>query len=182
MNILILYGTAKVATRMAEVIRNKGFQVTTLQVEQLPDNFNPASFDAAIIGGSIHMGSHPKHLQKFVKQNRDWLISVPSAFFTVCMGINSQQEESRQEAAIYGEKFIKNVDWQPVLTATFAGAVKYTQYNFVTRFIMKLISRREGGSTDTTRDHEYTDWDSVARFTEQFVTKIKELQSAALSS
>ena len=182
MNILILYGslegqTAKIAARMAEVIRDKGYQVTTLTGDDLPDDFNLDEFDAAIIGGPIHMGNYPRYLQKFVKQYHDRLNNLPSAFFTVCMAINSQKAESRQEAASYGEKFVNNTGWQPALTATFAGAVKYTQYNFVTRFIMKLISRHEGGSTDTAHDHEYTDWDKVASFTEEFVAKISGLSS-----
>jgi len=39
----------------------------------------------------------------------------------------------------------------------------------IIRIIMKLISKREGGNTDTTHDHEYTDWDAVMRFTKQFM-------------
>jgi menaquinone-dependent protoporphyrinogen oxidase len=34
---------------------------------------------------------------------------------------------------------------------------------------MKQISKKEGGSTDTSRDHEYTDWKSVERFAENFL-------------
>jgi menaquinone-dependent protoporphyrinogen oxidase len=37
---------------------------------------------------------------------------------------------------------------------------------------MKRIAKREGGSTDTSHDHEYTDWDAVARFTNRFLEKI----------
>jgi len=113
-----------------------------------------------------------------VSNHIDWLNGITSAFFTVCMGIKSQLEKSRQEAIAYGENFSKLTGWQPTLTAIFAGAVKYTQYNFITRFIMKRISRREGGSTDTSRDHEYTDWDSVTRFAEEFAEKITTLQGA----
>jgi menaquinone-dependent protoporphyrinogen oxidase len=32
------------------------------------------------------------------------------------------------------------------------------------RWYMKRASRRHGGSTDTSRDHEYTDWAQVERF------------------
>jgi menaquinone-dependent protoporphyrinogen oxidase len=39
---------------------------------------------------------------------------------------------------------------------------------------MKWISKREGGSTDTSRDHEYTDWVSVERFAEEFIAGIAE--------
>lgn len=183
MNIIIFYGTlegqtAKIAERIAQVLRDRGLDITSRSVEDIPDDFELTSFEAAVIGGSIHMGKYPSRLPKIVMQHRDWLNNIPSAFFTVCMGINSQQEKSRQKAAGYSDTFIKETNWRPTLTATFAGAVKYTQYNFVTRFIMKMISRREGGSTDTSRDHEYTDWEAVTQFAEQFAARLNELQTA----
>jgi menaquinone-dependent protoporphyrinogen oxidase len=181
MNILILYATlegqtAKVAERMADYLRKKGHKVTAQPGEHLPTAFNPDFFDAAIIGGSIHMGHYPRYLKRFVSKYHGWLNSVPSAFFTVCMGIKSQLSASRKEAVAYSENFIKETGWRPTLMATFAGAVKYTQYNFITRFIMKRIAKREGGSTDTSHDHEYTDWEAVVRFTEQFDKNMAALQ------
>lgn len=181
MKILILYmtlegQTTKIAERMADNLRKKGHKVATQPGEHLPTTFNPDLYDAAIIGGPIHMGHYPRRLKNFVTQYHGWLNEVPSAFFTVCMAIKSQLSASRKEAAAYSEKFIKETDWRPVLMATFAGAVKYTQYNFITRFIMKRIAKREGSSTDTSHDHEYTDWDAVARFTDHFEKNITALQ------
>ena len=94
------------------------------------------------------------------------------------MAVRSQHAKSREEAMRYSDNFLAQTGWQPGLTKTFAGSVKYTQYNFVTRYIMKLISRREGGSTDTSRDHEYTDWESVERFAEAFMAEIAKQEIA----
>ncbi len=52
-----------------------------------------------------------------------------------------------------------------------AGALKYTQYNWFIRWVMKGIARKEGGSTDTSRDHEYTDWRQVAAYARRLSTK-----------
>ena len=173
MNILIFYAsfegqTAKIAAHIAAQLRDEGHQVTTQTPEQLPADFTTNAYDAAIIGGPIHMNRYPKPLKKFVQQHRDWLNNHTSALFTVCMAINSQRPESRQEAENFGKNFTHETQWHPAQSATFAGAVKYTQYGFLTRLIMKLISKREGGNTDTSQDHEYTDWDAVIRFTKQF--------------
>jgi len=181
MNILILFAslegqTAKISNRIAQLLAKKGHGVTSRTAEKLPDDFDLGAFEAVIIGGSIHMGHYPKYLLTFVKQHHDWLNSIPSAFFTVCMGINSQQAEARQEAAGYSETFIAQTDWKPTHIATFAGAVKYTQYNFITRFIMKKISQKEGGSTDTSKDHEYTNWEAVERFADEFAKNLATLQ------
>ena len=37
---------------------------------------------------------------------------------------------------------------------------------------MRSTARREGNATDTTRDHEYTDWDAVDRFVDSIVATI----------
>ena len=50
------------------------------------------------------------------------------------------------------------------MTATFAGALRYSRYGWLKRRLMRSIARREGGDTDTSRDHVYTDWDAVDRF------------------
>jgi menaquinone-dependent protoporphyrinogen oxidase len=52
--------------------------------------------------------------------------------------------------------------------------VKYTQYNCLTRYGMKLITRRKGGSTNTAHDHEDTDWVAVARFTRQCLERLTQ--------
>jgi menaquinone-dependent protoporphyrinogen oxidase len=183
MNILIFYATlegqtAKIAARITDILQSKGHAVTNQPIQHLPTNLNFEDYDAAILGGSIHMGKYPKELTKFIRQHTDWLSNIPSALFTVCMAIHSQQVKSREEAVAFGENLTKETEWHPSLMTTFAGAVKYTQYNFITRFIMKQISRKEGGSTDTTHDHEYTDWKAVEHFANQFCEKLDELQQA----
>jgi len=42
-----------------------------------------------------------------------------------------------------------------------AGALSYTKYNFLVRFVMKRIAKAQGASTDTSRDHELTDWEAL---------------------
>lgn len=176
MHFLILYGTSegqtqKIAACIADIVRGKGHQATALLGNALPPGFSLDGYDGVIIGGSIHMSRYQPYIIRFVKENKDRLNTMPSAFFTVCMGIHSQRLESRNEAGKFSENFIKETGWHPAHIHTFAGAVKYTQYNFVMRFIMKMIARHEGGSTDTSHDHEYTDWDAVAHFANNFLDR-----------
>jgi len=177
MDILIVYGslegqTEKIAERIAGILRLQCHQCIPLSSEHLRDDFQVRQFDAAIVGGSVQLGKFPSALTAFVTTHRDWLNETPSAFFTVCMGIHSKLPKSRQHAVQYGEHFLDQTGWHPELTETFAGAVKYTQYGFITRYIMKMISKHEGSSTDTTHDHEYTDWTKVVRFAEAFMSTV----------
>ena len=50
-----------------------------------------------------------------------------------------------------------------------AGALVYSRYNWLTRWMMRRIARKEGGDTDTARDYEYTDWDALRRDVEIFL-------------
>jgi len=177
MDILIVYGslegqTKKIAEHIAAILAAKGHATTTLSAENLSTDFSLDDFDAAIIGGSIHISKYPKPLLKFVTTHRDSLNKIPGALFTVCMAINSKLPGSREQAMHFGEAFKTQTGWRPALVETFAGAVKYTQYGFITRYIMKRISKHEGGSTDTSRDHEYTDWGGVAHFAEEFAVML----------
>jgi hypothetical protein len=45
-------------------------------------------------------------------------------------------------------------DFRPSSYQPIGGALVYTKYNWLIRLIMKQISRSEGASTDTTRDHD----------------------------
>ncbi len=42
----------------------------------------------------------------------------------------------------------------------------------IERMLMKRIAAQAGGDTDTSRDHEYTDWKDLAAFTRRFAAKI----------
>ncbi|WP_455198136.1 flavodoxin domain-containing protein [Kaarinaea lacus] len=187
MNILIVYGTLegqteKIAEYMAGMIRNRGHHASIHMGWHLPTTYSTDGFDAAIIGGSVHMKSYPACINKFILTHGSWLNSVPSAFFTVCLGVISKHEEHRNEAYQYESTFLGQVGWQPIISGTFAGALKYSKYPLTTRLIMKMISRREGRSTDTTHDHEYTNWDDVERFTDRFLTEAMKTVNIEIAS
>ena len=81
------------------------------------------------------------------------------------------------------QNFVKQTGWQPSRVAAVAGALLYTRYNFVIRYVMKQITRKAGGPLDTTRDYEFTDWKKLDDLVEEFVrsTSVGGQQSAALA-
>ena len=60
--------------------------------------------------------------------------------------------------------FIQDTGWRPAHVLPVAGALAYSQYNFIIRFVMKRIARKAGAPTDTSRDYEFTDWSTLDRF------------------
>ncbi len=85
----------------------------------------------------------------------------PSAFFSVSLAAASPTPAEREEAAQLASGFPAEAGWNPQKIVSVAGRLAYTQYGFLTRFIMKRIARRRGAPTDTSRDYEFTNWDDV---------------------
>lgn len=172
--ILVIYGTTeghtrKIAEFIAEHLRKRGKTVN------LVDSATPAAaavlpiYAGALIGGSLHQHKHQSALAHFVKANASWLNTIPTAFFSVSLSMAGQDAEARAEAKKLADEFLLETGLRPGMTRLIAGALKYTQYDWLKRTIMRTIARQAGGDTDTSQDHEYTDWDDVARFVDEYV-------------
>lgn len=116
---------------------------------------------AVLVGGSVRMGKHQKALVAWCRDNRDALLKLPNAFFSVSVSARRRFGTSRGEVAKILSRFIAATGWVPDRLWPFAGALKYTRYPFHIRAMLVLIARMTGGDTDTSRDFEYTDWDAV---------------------
>jgi menaquinone-dependent protoporphyrinogen oxidase len=77
-------------------------------------------------------------------------------------------KEHREQAAADVQRmidvFINDTGWRPARVLPVAGALAYSRYNFIVRFVMKQIARKAGAPTDTSRDYEFTDWAALDRF------------------
>ena len=171
MRIFITYGTtegqtARIADVVADVLRDHGHDVTLVDVKDTSGTL-PPGYDGVVVGASIHMGKHDKHVAEFVQKNHDTLERLPSAFFSVSLAAHGDMEEAQG----YVEEFEQDTGWRPAKVALFGGALLYTQYGFVKRHLMKKIAGDKPGGldTDTSRDYVYTEWDGVRRFTEDFL-------------
>ncbi len=168
--------TAKIARRIAERLGIHGIAV---EVAEAPADVDPARFDAVLVGDSIHIGHYHRKMMKFLRRRRDALAGRPSGFFSVCLGIASKNEEDRTRARGFVDAMVEETGWHPDRVAVFAGATAYTRYGPLTRWVMKRIAEREGGSTDTTRDHEYTDWSAVDAFADAFADDLVAMRPGA---
>ena len=61
------------------------------------------------------------------------------------------------------------------MTRSFTGAVAYTRYAWWFRWYLKVISRRKGLPTDTSRDWDFTEWDEVERFAGELAVALSPL-------
>jgi menaquinone-dependent protoporphyrinogen oxidase len=172
-HVLVVYGslygqTAKVGRRIAEQLTNAGVRVTVLKGDAMLSELRIADYDGIVVGASVIRGRYQDYIERFVTQNLAALQRVPSAFFGVSGSAASKSATERVAADYIMQAFLAKTGWRPALTASVAGAMAFTKYNWLMRLVLKWISSREGGPTDTSRDHEMTDWAQVARFARDF--------------
>lgn len=170
--VLIVYATRngqteKVARRMEQALADAGHAVTLCNVDKV--GVELAGFDAILVGGPVYASRYPEKLARFVREQRSVLERVPSAFFSVSMALASRVHDGRAQTLPIVEHFQQQTGWRPARVELFAGALAYTRYNWLIRFMMRRIAKKEGGELDASRDHEYTDWAAVERFARDFV-------------
>jgi menaquinone-dependent protoporphyrinogen oxidase len=177
--VAILYATReghtrKVAERLAEDLRKQGLTVETKDLAQSPDA-DPEAYQGLVLAASVHAGHHEKELVEFVKRHLAQLQRMPAAFISVTLseaGVERKDTTPEEHARFAADvekmlnDFSVETGWMPAMVKPVAGALLYSKYNFMLRFIMKRIAKQSGGSTDTSQDHVYTDWLELDHFAE----------------
>ncbi len=175
--ILIVYAstegqTQKIARYIGDCLRARGERVVERHVDEIRDDHPFEDYDGVIVGGSIHVGKIQAPLRKLVRRHRAALEALPNAFFMVSLVAASKRPEAAGEVDQLLEAFSNDTGWKPDRAVSFAGAMKYSQYGFIKRLIMRAIAKHEGGDTDTSRDYEYTRWESVEHFAHDFADSL----------
>lgn len=168
-NVLLVYATqegqtGKIARRLAETLRAEGHAVELFDAAHGPAPRELERFQLIVVGGPIHAQGYPRSIIRFVRTHRALLDRVPSAFFSVGLALASRTSDGRAQSLEVVERFVENTGWRPRRIELIAGALQYSKYNFLVRSVMRRITAKEGGDTDTSRDYEYTDWPAVDRF------------------
>jgi menaquinone-dependent protoporphyrinogen oxidase len=175
--ILLIYATReghtrRIAEHLAATIRTRGLTADVVDAARLPDAFSIANYRAAIVSSSVHKEKHEAKLIDFVRRYKSELEQIPAVFLSVSLTETtvedpSQSPEARAKAKAGVDRmiqaFLDATGWHPSKVQPVAGALMYTKYNFLVRFMMRRIAQEAGGDTDTSRDHVYTDWEALDR-------------------
>jgi menaquinone-dependent protoporphyrinogen oxidase len=121
-------------------------------------------FAKVVVAAPIIAGGYPRSIVRFVREHRQELQRVESVFVSVGLAMASRTSDGRAQSLVVVEKFLRKTGFRPGHIELVAGALPYSKYDFLTRFVMRRIAAKEGGDTDTSRDYEYTDWAAVDRF------------------
>jgi menaquinone-dependent protoporphyrinogen oxidase len=173
--ILVIYATREGHTRhIAEHLgaalsaHQRSFDlVDAADIADSQEEFSITRYCAAIVSASLHFGRHEPEIVDFVKSHLGELQQIPTVFLSVSLSEQTVEDpesppEERAEARATVkrtlENFLAQTGWRPMHVAAVAGALMYSKYNFVVRFIMKRLAKKTGAPVDTTQDYEFTDW------------------------
>lgn len=169
MRLLLVYGTTegqtqKVAHFVADYLAKQGLQTQLVDAIEVPAAIDPREFDGVIIAASLHEGRYQPAVTRFVRKHLAAIQLRPNAFLSVSLAAASNDEDDVQGLKECLAAFTEQTGWTPQRIHHVAGAFRYTSYDFLKRWAMKYIAYRKGGPTDTSCDHELTDWADLARF------------------
>jgi menaquinone-dependent protoporphyrinogen oxidase len=169
--ILVLYGTtdghtAKVARFLTDALGALGASVDLVRAGTAsPD---PRDYTGVIVAASLHARGFQREVIRWVRDNAKLLPSTTSAFLPVCLSVLQKDLEVQHDLGGIVNRFEEVTGWKPDRIRYVAGALLYTRYGWLKRMVMRRIAGRAGGSTDVTRDHEYTDWEDLRKFAVAF--------------
>jgi menaquinone-dependent protoporphyrinogen oxidase len=176
-NIAIIYGTGegqteKIADRVERGLERAGHRVALFNGAHLSRSFNVLAYDGVVIGASIHVGKYQPYIVELLRRQAMTLNALHTAFFSVSLSAAGPDELVRAQAERYVRELLAETGWRPDITASLAGALAFSQYSLPKRWFMRLIAKRSLGDLDASVDHEFTDWEAVDRFTEQYCASL----------
>lgn len=173
--ILVLYGTTEghteqIATAISNALTASGFEVHTIQAGTIDPR--PSDYDGVIISASLHGGRYQTPVGRWIRAHAPELHDTPSAFVSSSLSILQHDPKVDAQLDAIVHRFIDPLGWRPAVIKPVAGALLYSRYNLLKRWVMKRIAAKAGGATDTSRDYDYTDWDDLQRFAEDFGRRV----------
>ncbi len=181
--VLIYYGsseghTAKIARHICADLVQRSLDVEVVESPAAP-SLPLSDYSAVLIGDSIHVGNYHRPVMKFIAKHAEVLAERPNGFFSVCLAAASEKPEEQAKAKGFVDQMMSQTRWRPDRVAVFAGLLAYSKYGLLKTWLMKRIAKSDLGDVDTSRDYEYTDWDGVDAFTEDFATNVRRVSAEA---
>jgi menaquinone-dependent protoporphyrinogen oxidase len=166
--------TRRIAKRLAQILEDRGFDSRAIDVGS-PEAWcvDWSHVRGAILGASLHGGTHQPAALAFARTHARELHACPSIFFSVSLLAASKHPHERAATRRRAEEFLALAHWQPRSIHCIAGRLAYTRYGFLKRLVLQMIAKREVGSTDTSRDHEYTDWYAVEQLAREMADVVR---------
>ena len=161
--ILVAYATKSDSTRevaeaVGRVLRESGLEVDITPVTQVK---NIDSYRAVIVGSAARVGRLLPETVKFAEKYKEQLGKKETAYFTVCMTMETDTPENRKTVTTYLAPLV-NVK-EPLSIGLFAGKYDSRSVGLPFRFILKKLKVPEG---------DFRNWDDITNWSRDLADKL----------
>ncbi|WP_142786355.1 menaquinone-dependent protoporphyrinogen IX dehydrogenase [Changchengzhania lutea] len=153
--------TLKICKKLSAFFNEKQIQTELYSIDDF--NGNLSEFHTLVIGASIRYGKHNEKISEFIRNNKDHLSEIKTAFFSVNL-VARKKDKNLANTNPYLIKFLKKNEWKPDFLDVFAGKLDYKSYSLIDRIMIKLIMKLTNGPTRSDGPIEFTDWKRVDSF------------------
>ncbi|HUS95365.1 MAG TPA: flavodoxin domain-containing protein [Hyphomicrobiaceae bacterium] len=172
MKILLAFGTVeghtrKVASTVKTRLEQTGNSVRSLDTSQHVPDLALASYDACIVAAPVHQQRHPDEVINFAKAHAAVLNGMRTALISV--SLSAAFDGGQDEARGYTDRLTSRTEWNPGAIHLAAGALKLGEYDFFQEQIIRHVVLKDRAPQQLDHDHEFTDWDALGRFIDEFV-------------
>lgn len=170
--------TRKVASFVANELEQRGIHTQLIDLAQgePPDCLQQC--DGVLLAASVHAGKHQTSASKFAQHNKDALSKIPNTFLSVNLSNVAGDQQGDVQAKKQIDDFIELTGWEPKRAIAVAGAFRYSEFSRVWRWIIRTSQRlfarslNEQGWPPLTEDQEYTDWQQLREFADDFAGQL----------
>ena len=150
--------TAEIAQVIGKELTNAGLTVDVTDIKTVT---TLAGYTAIVIGGPLYMGSVDGAVGKFVRKNREQLLTLAVAAFAVGLAPKNPDPGAVEMAMGALKKSLEPVT--PVESVLFAGKLDPAKVNFVMRKFLEMAKIPAG---------DFRDWDAITLWARELPGKM----------
>jgi menaquinone-dependent protoporphyrinogen IX oxidase len=169
-SVLVVHGGAEghaadVAAFVADALNARGVKMVLVDAgSRIAQEIQPIH-SAAILCGALPPHGHDAALQRFVRENREWLAGLPVAFVAAAPFDALADERGRREASASAEAYFRKTDWSPAITRLVGVAPEPGGEGALRRVMVRLFGgRRAAPAAPDAADH-----DALVRLVDEFL-------------
>lgn len=173
MRALIIYPsqggqTEHIARRIATRMTEEGARVDLYNIADEPaDEIAVDAYDAVILGSPSHYGHHDARIEWCIREYRQFLSEVPTAFFSVSHQAAGRHNGDGHDVCRCADDFVARLRWQPSMTRTFPGVKRYDHGGLWQR-LMHWTREKPGEESEVRGNEDSIDWYAVDDFAQRF--------------
>ena len=153
--------TRRIADYLAVRMEVEGADVFSLDLGKAGfDRYNVPDPEVVVLIAPVRYGSHLKPVDRFVRENRAFLMQKRLILVSVNLTARKPGKDSPENNP-YLLKWVKGHRLNPERVAVFAGRLDYGLYSWWEKQVIRLIMKMTGGPTNLNVCVDYTQWEKV---------------------